>query len=150
MAILVERRLAAYCSQSIDSQGDSDSLPGFTLTVTKGSNLAPTVGDILPPLVGTTRLFSFTPSAAEPTSDSYCFSISGLPHWASFNPAMGQLTGTPIMCDIGIYGLTTITVTYSYGASSSYSFYLEVVCPKEVDKFGVLPSAYLLLGGEDN
>ena len=58
------------------------------------------------------------------------------------------MTGTPAMNDIGSYGQITITVTDTFGAFASRPFSLEVVDPKEVDKFAVLPAVNLLLVGE--
>ncbi|MDA8139610.1 MAG: putative Ig domain-containing protein, partial [Desulfobacteraceae bacterium] len=76
------------------------------------------------------------PYSFQPTLDDVCsagpftFSIAGQPGWAGFNTDNGRLSGTPVFSDVNAYTGIGISVTDSYGDSTSLtSFDLDVVCP---------------------
>jgi hypothetical protein len=53
----------------------------------------------------------FAPSAADADGDTLVFGITGMPPWATFDTASGQLTGTPAMADVGTYRTIKIWVS---------------------------------------
>ncbi|QTA93644.1 putative Ig domain-containing protein [Desulfonema magnum] len=63
--------------------------------------------------------YSFKPTASDPDGDSFDFSISNQPSWTEFDPATGELTGTPDNENVGIYRNIKIMVTDSTGLSTS-------------------------------
>ncbi|WP_350563596.1 putative Ig domain-containing protein, partial [Psychrobacter sp. CAL346-MNA-CIBAN-0220] len=55
--------------------------------------------------------YSFTPSVSDDDSgDSFTFSITNKPTWASFNVATGLLNGTPTNADVGTTSGIVISV----------------------------------------
>jgi hypothetical protein len=58
-------------------------------------NIAPTITGTPATAVMIGAAYSFTPTAADVNSDTLTFSIQNKPDWATFNPATGQLVGTP-------------------------------------------------------
>jgi hypothetical protein len=70
--------------------------------------------------------YSFTPSAA-PSSASLTFSIANKPAWAAFNPATGQLNGTPTSADVGSYANIQISVSDGTTTMNLASFTIQVV-----------------------
>jgi len=59
--------------------------------------------------VGTS--YSFRPAASDPDGDELQFQISGLPAWATFDEATGQVSGVPSLADVGVYPNVTIRVS---------------------------------------
>jgi len=111
-----------------DSANASASLPAFDLEVTN-QNDAPTISGTPATTVDEDTVYSFTPTASdEDAGEVLTFSIVNKPNWASFDPATGALTGTPVNSDVGTTTGIVITVTDSSNASASLpAFDLEVV-----------------------
>ncbi len=76
-----------------------------------GTNTAPTISGTPAGAVTAGSSYSFTPSASDAEGDTLTFAISGLPVWASFNTANGQLSGMPTDGDVGSYSNIVITVS---------------------------------------
>lgn len=58
--------------------------------------------------------YLFRPSISDPdTGDVHEFSVSGLPSWASFDLATGEMSGTPLLADVGDYGPIIVSVSDS-------------------------------------
>jgi|GEM_PF-444127 len=118
-----------------DEGGLTASLP-FSLTVTS-SNLPPVIQGAPPTQVLEDSEYRFTPIASDDHDVVISgarqggvleFSISNQPAWADFNKATGELTGTPVNEDVGVYNNIVITVTDSGGLSSSLpEFSIEVI-----------------------
>jgi Putative Ig domain len=73
--------------------------------------------------------YSFTPTARGPSGYRLTFAISGQPAWASFNPATGQLSGTPTTASIGSSGNIVISVSDGVASASLAPFTITVVAP---------------------
>jgi hypothetical protein len=73
--------------------------------------------------------YSFTPTVA--AAGAVTFSIGNQPSWASFNPATGQLSGTPTTADIGTYAKVTLTVS-SGGLSANLAGFTITVAAAPV------------------
>ena len=87
----------------------SDSLPVFTLTVSK-NNTAPTISGIADPEVGENTNYSFVPASDDINNDTLVFSITNKPIWATFDTATGGLSGVPGNANIGSYNNIVINV----------------------------------------
>ncbi len=96
-----------------DGIASSVDLPAFDLTVTN-TNDAPTISGTPGTTIAEDSPYSFTPSAIDvDLSDTLTFSIVNKPAWATFDPATGQLSGTPVNGDVGI--TTGIIISVSDG-----------------------------------
>jgi hypothetical protein len=106
----------------------SDSLPAFSITVETAisPNAAPVISGTPANMVVAGSSFSFTPGASDADGDALTFSVVNQPAWATFNTLNGQLSGTPLSGDVGVYGNITITVSDGQ-ASDSLTFSIEVV-----------------------
>ena len=73
--------------------------------------------------------YAFMPTASDTcSSGSLSFGIINQPSWASFDPATGELSGTPDFTDIAVYSDIEINVTDNNGKSSSLGLFdIEVV-----------------------
>jgi hypothetical protein len=61
-------------------------------------------------------------------NDTLTLSMTNKPAWASFDLQTGELSGTPVDADVGIYNDISITVTDNHGASAAtLLFDIEVV-----------------------
>ena len=116
--------VAALLIAALAGCGSGAVTPGASGVTAPGS-AAPTISGSPPAatLVGTA--YSFRPNASDPSGNALQFSITGAPSWASFDPATGTLTGTPVAADVGSY---SITITVSDGSGhASLPFTLNVV-----------------------
>ncbi len=105
----------------------SAALPAFSITVAN-VNDAPTISGS--PLTKVTAgvLYSFTPVAADiDVGTTLTFSISNKPTWATFNPATGQLSGTPARTDVGSTNGIVIQVSDGTASAALAAFNLEVL-----------------------
>ncbi len=73
--------------------------------------------------------YSFVPTASGPRDRSLTFSISGMPSWATFNAATGQLSGTPAGTATGTYPNITISVTDGAASAALPPFAIQVSAP---------------------
>jgi hypothetical protein len=75
------------------------------------TNAAPVVGGVPAPSIPAGFPYVFKPTVSDPDGDPLSFTISGLPTWAEFNSATGELRGTPTVADLGETGGIVITVS---------------------------------------
>ncbi len=86
------------------------SLPPFSITVTN-ENDAPTITGTPDATVAEDAPYSFTPTGADIDGDTLVYSITNKPAWATFDPATGELSGTPTNVNVGIAENIVISVT---------------------------------------
>ena len=72
------------------------------------------------------QAYSFKPTASGPSGYTLTFSISGMPAWATFNRATGQLTGTPAAANVGTFANITISVSDGVAKASLAPFSITV------------------------
>jgi len=110
---------AAYSDIVISANNGvaSASLTPFIITVTAPAPPdAPTIGGT-PASTGTVgQFYHFTPSASDPAGARLTFSIGGSPIWATFDPATGEISGTPNAAQAGTYA--GIRISASNGTAS--------------------------------
>ena len=70
--------------------------------------------------------YSFIPTASDPDGDTLTFSVSGLPSWASFNTASGEISGTPQPGSIGTFVDIVIGVSDGQLSASLAPFSVSV------------------------
>jgi len=105
----------------------SDSLAGFAIIVGSTlTNSAPQISGTPLTNIDAGSAYSFTPSATDPERDVLTFSISGMPVWASFDSAIGLLSGTPTGADVGIYQNIVISVSDGEFSDSLAAFAITV------------------------
>ena len=83
----------------------------------KSTNSRPTISGTPATSVVAGSRYAFQPTATDPEGQALQFSITNKPTWATFNPATGQLTGTPTGLDVGTH--PGISITVSDGKSSA-------------------------------
>jgi Putative Ig domain len=104
-------------------------LNAFTITVQAaggGGNSPPTISGNPPTSATEGQTYSFTPTASDPDGDPLNFSITGRPSWAVFNPADGQLTGTPGSSDVRTFSNIVISVSDGQTTRSLAAFSITV------------------------
>ena len=106
----------------------SASLAAFSIEVS-AANTAPTISGTPTTQISAGDAYSFVPTASDSDGDTLTFSIQNLPSWASFDPASGALTGTPIAADVGTYANIRITVSDGAATASLPAFTLQVAAP---------------------
>ena len=114
--------LLALTLSACGGSGDSHSA---TSTTTNGSGststTSPTVtAPAIAPLsisgapnrqVVANQPYWFRPTANNSNGAALRFGIANQPGWSDFNPATGEITGTPSSADVGLYRGVTVTVT---------------------------------------
>lgn len=70
--------------------------------------------------------YTFRPSASDADGDSLSFSAIGRPAWLQFDPATGELNGTPAVSDLGTTGDIAISVTDGKATASLTPFRITV------------------------
>jgi hypothetical protein len=73
------------------------------------------------------QAYSFAPSATDSQGRTLVFAISNRPAWASFNPATGQLAGTPATASVGSYANIVISVSDGEQSASLPAFTVQVL-----------------------
>jgi hypothetical protein len=107
-------------------------------------NTTPTINGVPETAISEGAFYNFMPSAYDPDGDALNFSITNLPHWASFNTSTGAVYGTPTATDIGQYQNILITVSDGQTMASLSGFDLEVLeVPVEVP---INPLAHQITG----
>jgi hypothetical protein len=98
---------------TVDDGDLTASLPSFDITVSAAAtvDIPPSIQGNPPAAVKVGDTYDFTPEAWDPESATLSFAIDNQPSWATFSTATGQLTGTPVANEKGVYGNITITVT---------------------------------------
>ncbi|HMB16657.1 MAG TPA: putative Ig domain-containing protein [Pelovirga sp.] len=104
---------------------DSDS-EAVTITV-HNSNRPPAISGTPGTTASVDKTYLFAPTASDPDGDDLDYSISGQPFWASFNPQIGVLSGTPVSEDIGVSSDIIITVSDGSQTAVLPAFSIEVV-----------------------
>jgi len=72
--------------------------------------------------------YSYQPKVTE-SSGTVSFSITGQPSWATFDPATGNLSGTPTTANEGTTGAITITASDGGTTASIGPFTIDVTAP---------------------
>jgi hypothetical protein len=72
------------------------------------------------------RSYQFRPSVSN-ASAAALFSIQNKPSWATFDPATGTLSGTPVPANAGTSGSIVISVSDGGGSSALVPFSIQVV-----------------------
>lgn len=78
-----------------------------------GGNQRPVLSGTAPGVVTANQSYSFKPSASDADGDMLTFAVSNQPAWSRFDPATGELSGTPSLADVGTY--TGIGISASDG-----------------------------------
>jgi hypothetical protein len=108
------------------SDGDLETnLPLFTVTVVT-DNEPPEISGTPATTVTVGQTYSFTPDAMDPEGDTLRFGIENLPGWAAFEPATGEISGTPEAGEEGTYRNIVISVTDNVNTSELPAFSIEV------------------------
>jgi hypothetical protein len=101
-------------------------LPEFRIQVSSAVSAPPPPVNHDPTIAGTPptsatvgQVYTFTPVGDDEDDDALTYSIQNKPAWATFTPATGQLTGTPISANVGTTNNIIITVTDVLGANAS-------------------------------
>jgi large repetitive protein len=114
---------------SVSDGFQSSALTAFSITVSSPNptNNPPTISG--QPQTGATAgsLYSFTPTASDPSGRALTFSVQNLPPWASFSTANGTLTGTPAAAQVGTYSGIVIGVSDGSLSASLPAFAIKVV-----------------------
>jgi hypothetical protein len=109
------------------SPGTGTPLPPVESPMPSGDNQAPEISGT--PLEATTvaSAWSFQPSTNDPDGDAIQFTVENAPDWMEFDPATGQLAGTPGEGDLGTYDDIIISVTDGLATVSLPPFSVEVL-----------------------
>ena len=91
-----------------------------------GTNAAPSISGSPSNAVMAGDPYSFRPSASDPDGDPLTFSVSNLPRWASFDSATGQLSGQPLLGDVGVYDGIVVSVSDGSASASLPGFSVTV------------------------
>jgi len=108
-------------------------LPGFriqvssTATTPPPANLPPTIAGTPATTARVGQLYSFMPVGDDPEDGTLVYSITNRPSWATFTPATGQLTGTPVAANVGTTSNIVIRVSDTESSVSLPAFNLQVV-----------------------
>lgn len=93
----------------------------------ESSNSAPTISGVPDAVVIQDDTYDFLPSAVDPDGDILSFRVTNLPRWATFDTATGQLFGTPVAGDVGLYSNIVIGVSDAQESSELPAFAIEVM-----------------------
>lgn len=127
-----------------DGQANA-SLPAFSITVNP-ANAIPTISGTPPTAVVAGNSYSFTPVAADPNGDVLTFSVQNLPAWATFDPATGQLSGTPQMSDVAAYPGIVIGVSDSVFSATLPAFTITVSAANSAPQISGTPASAVNVG----
>jgi hypothetical protein len=114
------------------SNGTDNAIIGpFRIKVVPASSLnqggqPPTIGGTPASIVVAGQSYSFTPAVTNPDDQSLSFVVINRPAWATFNPATGQLFGTPTSTDVGAFANILISVSDGSSTSSLPAFTITV------------------------
>ena len=73
------------------------------------------------------RSYQFIPTAADIDEDTLTFSISNQPGWMAFNSQTGELSGTPVLVNVGVNSNIVISVSDGSELVSLAAFNLNVI-----------------------
>lgn len=103
------------------------SLTPFSIQVMPAPANTPTISGDPSHSVVAGQAYSFTPAATDPDGATLTFEISNEPHWANFNSATGQLSGTPTAADIGTTAGIVISATDGQASAELPAFSIQVL-----------------------
>ncbi len=111
------------------SDGEANAaLSAFSIEVTAANvNTAPVISGDPAATAMVDAAYSFTPTATDADNDTLTFSVENLPAWLQFDPATGQLSGTPSAADIGAYNNVRISVSDGTDTTALAPFDITVV-----------------------
>lgn len=102
-------------------------LPSFTLVVTPPTvNRAPVISGVPMTTAQAGSAYLFVPTASDPDGDTLTFAITGRPSWATFDPTLGRLSGTPPAGTTGTFGNIVISVSDGTASASLPTFAIVV------------------------
>ena len=99
---------------SVSDGAATATLAAFAVTV-QAVNRPPVISGTPPASVAVGQAYSFTPTAADPDGQTLAFSIANKPAWATFNPANGRVSGTPLAAATH----SNIVISVSDGAATA-------------------------------
>jgi hypothetical protein len=102
------------------------SLAPFAVTVLPLPNIPPRLAGSAPAGVVVGHPYTFQPSATDPNGLKIVFTIANAPAWASFNTAIGLLSGTPMAANVGTYSNIVITAYDGYAKTVLPAFKILV------------------------
>ncbi len=118
---------------SVTDGGAEAKLAPFNLQVSSGSNSIPLISGSFPTLVSVDASYNFTPSASDSDGDPLVFSIVNKPDWATFNPATGQLSGTPAAAHVGFFNNILVSVSDGVANEVLPAFSIQVQAKASLD-----------------
>jgi hypothetical protein len=139
--VLASLSLSA-CFDDDTAQGGAVAQSGSVPVASTGAtatNAAPVVGGVPAAAIPAGFPYVFKPTVSDPDGDPLSFTISGLPTWAEFNPATGELRGTPTMADVGETGGIVITVTDGKAKTAFGPFRVLINRPANAATNGLRP-----------
>lgn len=95
--------------------------------VVPSGNTAPTISGIPSLTIAVGANYQFLPTAVDADNDQLTFSISGLPSWAQFNTATGEVQGVPNGADVGVNSGISISVSDGEETTSLPAFTVTVI-----------------------
>jgi hypothetical protein len=101
----------------------------FTLAVNP-VNDAPKISGTPDLIAFYNNMYKFSPIASDIDSTDLIFSITGKPHWATFNTSTGQLSGKPIEADMGLSDNIVISISDGEFTTSLPAFKITVAKPE--------------------
>ncbi len=105
----------------------SAALPAFNISVSN-TNDAPTITGAPPVTVNEDSIYSFVPLTSDvDANSSLSFSATNLPSWLAINEANGELSGTPLNDDVGVYEGLVVSVSDGLASASLPAFAITVV-----------------------
>lgn len=110
---------------SVSDGEASASLSPFTLTVVN-INDAPIISGTPANNVAAGETYQFVPEAYDADGDALTYYIYNKPHWASFDPTTGSLSGTPSAWDIGFNYYVSIWVSDGFAFGYLPPFLISV------------------------
>ena len=115
---------------SVSDGSASRSLAAFSIQVVNATvtstNAAPTISGTAVLAINAGTSYDFVPTATDANGDALTFSIANKPSWASFDPATGELSGTPAAEHVGTYANVVISVSDGQQSASLPAFAINV------------------------
>jgi hypothetical protein len=112
-------------SLSVSDGREAASLQPFSVVV-EAANRAPVISGVPDKAVKVGAAYRFLPAASDADGDELTFKIANKPAWAAFNPATGELSGSPGEGSVGSYANVQISVSDGQAASELPSFSISV------------------------
>ncbi|MET0029467.1 MAG: FG-GAP-like repeat-containing protein [Candidatus Thiodiazotropha sp.] len=127
-----------------DGNGGSTSATSLSIA----GNRPPSIGGSPETTVPGYQSYRFVPSASDADNDTLVFSIVNQPVWASFDPASGELSGTPTHENLGTTQGIVIRVSDGRDSSELPAFAISVTENPDIDGDGI-PNDWELAHGLD-